>query len=249
MSYQQLRSIQGKNQRVDLIKAQVAAGIQAISQAAGTDLCNTPSNKGKNFGTGYNGLGITEAADNGTIVNVYGGISRTGAGSFANWPGQGPIGSLLLTGLGNVTNDPTWILFANLYNACSIGVEAPTCVYTHKKGVAAYMWLQQTLQRVAPMDTANIGFGGAMLFDADMLADDHIALLINSGKFGINFYAINDNHTNFYYFGKKGFDYLDWIDSKDVIGRVARYVTVFQYLSTQPRLNGTIQNVNTLDNL
>lgn len=248
MSYQLLRSVQGKFQRINLIATQVEDGVEALSNVIGTDLTNY-STKGKNFGSGYNALGIVEASDPGTTVNLYGGITRTGTGSFANWPGQS-VGGLSSSNIGSgSTNDPAWRLFVLLYTACSIGGEYPDVVYTTKEGIEAYMYVQAANQRVSPGDAMQVGFSGAWLFKAKVMGDEHIINPTRSTFYGANYFAINHNHTGFYYFGKKGFDFIDWVDAKDVVGKLSRYVTVLQYVSTQPRLNGQLLYVNQLVNL
>lgn len=253
LSYQEVRSIQGPNERTNLVSTQLQNAIGSISDTMGTDL--TSLAKGNNFGTGYNSLGILEAADDSTNVATYGGISRT---AFTNWKAFAIF--LATTGIGNTTNDASWQLFTRLYVGASVGAEAPTVVFSSKDGIAAYMFLQgatgnngMNQMRVAPMDEANLGFSGAMLYRAEMVADDHIANVSGTGggagKTGCLYAAINENHTMFYYFGKKGFDYIPFVDQQGVVGRIARYVTVEQYASTQPRLNGQLNGSNTLANL
>ena len=253
LSYQEVRSIQGPNERTNLVSTQLQNAIGSISDTMGTDL--TSLTKGNNFGTGYNSLGILEAADDSTNVATYGGISRT---AFTSWKAFCVF--LATTAIGTTTNDNSWQLMTRGYVGGSVGAEAPTVVFSSKDGVAAYMFLQgatgnngMNQMRIAPMDEANLGFSGAMLYRAEMVADDHIVNPLGTGaqagKIGVLYAYINENHTMFYYFGKKGFDYIPFVDQQGVVGRIARYVTVEQYASTQPRLNAQISGANGLANL
>jgi hypothetical protein len=111
------------------------------------------------------------------------------------------------------------------------------------------MFALQAQQRLSPGDIANVGFSGAKLFNADVMADDHIYNPINGAYVGANFFEINTKHTRFYYYGDKGFDFVPWSDAASVIAKLARYITSFQFCSSQPRTGGQLLNVNAVYNL
>lgn len=255
LDYQTLRSVQGRNQRLNIVATQLQTGLASIAKNMDIDLGNyAPSAgaKGRNLGTGFNAISVIEASDAGALNNTYGAISRTGSGSLASWQGNvtGNSGSTLTNAnIGAAANDPAWKWFTILYNTCSIGQEAPTDVFCVKQGIAAYMNVQAANQRVSPGDTMQIGFGGAMLFNALVSADDYMFFPVNGANSGVLYCAINMGHTHFFYFGKKGFDFIDWIDSQQVVSKIARYVTMMQFASTEPRLNGQLWNINQLQNL
>ena len=249
VSYQELKISRGRNERVNLVAVLVENGIASIADVIGNDLTNLT--KGPVTQNGINALGIVEATDDGTLVNLYGNILRTGPGSFVNWPGQDNR-SLLASNIGTATNDMPYALFASVYARCTQGVESPTEIYTTKGGVAAYMFAQQAQQRVAPMDIANMGMSGANVFNAPVFADDHITPVLGGAsgtKVGCNFYFLNRRHTKFYYMGDKGFEFFPWVDQPNRVGKVSRYVTSLQYASDQCRANGAIYNVNDVANL
>jgi len=250
MDYQTVSLNRGQNVRADLIASQLETAVASLGDVMGTDLTN--ATKSPATQNAVSALGILEASDDGTNFNTYGNITRTGSGSFANWQGN-DIRTLTTGNIGTATNDPTWSLFTQLYTNCSVGAQTPTEVYTDKQGISSYMYVLSPVQRVTPGDMANIGFAGARLFGADMLADDHILAPTNTTKLGVNYIAINRRHTKFYYpgtnKGDKGFDFIPWLDSGTTVAKLARYVTAFQYASSQPRLNGQLLNVNQLANL
>ena len=249
MSWQELRMIQGPNERVDLVAAQLETAIASMNDVIGNDLCNY-TGKSKSTPNGVNAYGIVEATDNGTLVNVYGSISRTGTNSFANWQGQ-VNGKLVASGIGSAANDPSPALFYTTYTACTQGRQTPTNIYSSRQGVASYMYVLQAQQRFASGDIANPGFGGAALFGAVIEADDHIVNPVNNSNIGCNFYFINKNHTHFYHMGpKKGSEFIPWVANADgSIAQTCRYVIGLQYASSQPRTGGSIPYVNTLSNL
>lgn len=248
MSWQELRTIQGTNMRVDLLGTQLENAIASLNDLMGQDLTNLT--KGKNTGNGVNALGIIEASDNGTNVNNYGSILRTGSNSFANWAGY-VNGKFVLSGLGTGANDPNTAVFYNTYTNTTQGNEAPTDIYTTKGGIATYMNLMAPQQRFAAGDIANPGFGGVALFNAKMKADDHIQNPVFSNNIGANYYFINLNHTHMYYMGpRKGVEFIPWTNNADgSISQTSRYIASFQYASSQPRLNGQLPFVNLLGNL
>lgn len=249
MSWQELRMIQGANERVDLVAVQLETAIASMNDAIGNDLCNfTP--KWKSTLNGVNSLGIVEATDDGTLVNTYESIARTGTGSFANWQGN-CIRKFALTGLGTGTNDPTPSIFYLGYTKATQGRQTPTDIYSTKDGIATYMYALQAQQRFAAGDVANPGFGGASLFGAILKADDHITNPVYNSNVGCNYYVINRNHTHFFYMGpKKGSEFIPWANNADgSIAQTCRYVIGLQYGSSQPRTGGQVLNVNSLANL
>jgi hypothetical protein len=256
LDYQTLSLNRGPNVRVNLIAQQLQTAIASLADVCGQDLCQfpggTPSLGQKAPGTtnAQPALGIVEATDDGTVVATYGNIGRTGASAFANWGGN-RLAKLTQAGIGTATNDAPPSLFYALYNNSTQGMQVPTEVYTAKQGVASYMFSLQAQQRLSPGDIANVGFAGAKLFAADVIGDDHIILATGTTvtNLGANFFAINRNHTRFFYFGEKGFDFVPWIDAQTVIAKISRYVTAFQFCSSQPRTGGQLLNVNVVFNL
>ncbi len=249
VSYQELKINRGnRNKRLNLVAVLIDAGTASLADLIGNDLTNTT--KGQATQTGINALGIIEATDDGTVINLYGNILRTGAGSFLNWQGNCNR-SLLSTNIGTATNDAPFNLFYDVFTRSTQGAETPTEVYTTPGGVAAYMFAQQSQQRVAPMDIANAGMSGANIFNAPILGDMHFTPPTNAAgtKFGANFYFENRRHTKFYYMGDKGFEFFPWVDQPNRVSKTARYVTCLQYASSQPRTGGEILNINTAGNL
>jgi hypothetical protein len=246
VDYQTLKINRGRNARVKLVAVQIQAGIASLADACGVDLCNVT--KSASTVNGVNSLGLVEATDDGTVVNLYGNILRTGAGSFANWAGN-TNRTLLASGIGSASNDAPFQLFYDVYTRCTQGAETPTECFSTKGGVAAYMYAQQGQQRVTPMDMANAGMGGANIFTTPILADEHFTPPTNGSKFGANFHFTNRRHTKFYYMGEKGFEFFPWVDQPNRVSKVARYVTSFQYASSQVRTGGAIYNVNSISNL
>lgn len=257
LDYQTLKSVQGRNQRLNIVATQLQTGLASIAKNADIDLgqstgtSNPTGVKGRNLGSGFNALSVIDASDDGTVTNTYGAISRTGSGSFANWQGYN-IRTLTQNNIGSsTTNNPAWKYFANLIQGTSIGQESPTDVFTTRSGVGAYMFVQAANQRVSPGDTMQLGFSGAMLFNSLMSGDDYLFAPTNNAgsSTGANYYALNMGHTHLFYFGKKGFDFIDWIDSQQVVSKICRYVTMFQFASTEPRLNGQMLFLNNLSSL
>ncbi|HLH73487.1 MAG TPA: hypothetical protein VKX96_09400, partial [Chloroflexota bacterium] len=241
MDYQTLKVNRGWNARVKLVAVQIQAGIASLADLCGTDLTNVT--KGAATTNGVNALGVVEATDDGTLVNRYGNILRTGAGSFPNWSGN-VNRSLLVSGIGSPSNDMPFSKVYDVFTRCTQGAETPTEVFTTQQGVAAYMFAQQAQQRVIPMSMADAGFLGADVFGASMLADQHFTPPMNGTSVGCNYYFINRRHTRFRYMGEKGFEFFPWVDLPNRVAKVARYVTCFQYASSQPGTGGQLLNVN-----
>lgn len=248
IDYQSLRLVRGPNMRVDNLTFQVQQAIGSLADLIGNDICSTT--KGPTTQTGVPSLGIVEATDNGTVYNVYGNIARLGTNSFANWQGQ--VSSLASTGIGNASNDAPLNYFLRVYTACSIGDSTPTHVFCNQQGVSSYMYAMNSMVRVSPGDSANPYLGNPHLLGAEIIGDNHILAVTNPNtptNLGYNYYYLNMNHTRMFYFGYKGFDYVPWIDTPNVLSKTSRYVTAFQFASDEPRLNGQLNNVNDLLNL
>ena len=246
IDYQTLKINRGRNARVKLVAVQVQNGIASLANICGTDICNVTKSPATQ--NGINALGVVEATDDGTLVNLYGNILRTGAGALATWQGNDNR-VLLVGGIGATSNDAPFQYFYDVFTRSTQGSETPTECFSTKGGVAAYMFAQQAQQRVAPMDIANAGMSGANIFNTPILADEHFTPPVNGTKIGANFYFVNRRHTKFYYMGEKGFEFFPWVDLPNRVGKVARYVTHFQYASSQCRTGGQLLNVNSISNL
>lgn len=246
-SYPEVATNRGINQRVDLVSGQVDVAIESLADLIGNDLCSLT--KGPATLNAVSAFGIVEATDDGTLVNVYGNITRTGGGSFANWQGQ-DIRKLTTAGIGAASNDAPISQYYNLYNLTTQGQQTLTEIYSSKQGIASYQYALQAQQRFAAGEIANAGFAGAAFNNALMLADDHVPNPTNGANIGCNYYGLNKRHTRFFYFGRKGVEFVDWVDAPSgALAKIARYVVAFQYASSQCRTGGQLLNVNALSNL
>jgi hypothetical protein len=249
IDYQTLRLVRGPNMRVDNLTLQVQACIASLSDLIANDLTNTT--KGASSLTGYPALGVIEASDNGQLFNVYGNIARTGTNSLANW--QGNVISLATSGLGSSTNDTSRAQMLREYTACVIGDAAPTHIFCHQQAVSSYIFTLDSQIRVSPGDSANPYTGNPHLLGAEVVGDNHFTVTTNvsggSTYLGYTYYFLNMNHTRMQYFGFKGFDYVPWIDTPNVLSKTSRYVIAFQFASDEPRLNGWYGPINDLSNL
>jgi hypothetical protein len=249
LDYITLKLVRGPNMRVDNLTAQIETAIGSLTDVIGGDMCQLTKQPGTQ--TAQPLFGVPEACDNGLLVDVYGNIIRTGPGSFANWQGQ--VISLSATGLGTAANDAPRSLLLRNYAACSVGDATPTHIFTHQQGVASYMFALDSQVRVSPGDTANPYLGNPHLLGAEVVGDNHfLPTTYSSGAntyLGYTLYYVNSNHTKIFYFGEKGFDYVPWLDTPNVLSKTSRYVIGFQYASDNPRLNGYLANVNDLQNL
>lgn len=246
-SYPEVATNRGINQRVDLIGGQVDVAIESLADLVGNDICSLT--KGAATANAVSAFGLVEATDDGTLVNVYGNIARTGGGSFANWQGN-DIRKLTTGGIGSASNDCPISQFYNLFNLCTQGNQTPTEVYTSKQGTGSYAYSLQSQQRFAAGEVANGGFAGIAFMSAIMLPDDHIPNPTNGSNIGCNYYAVNKRHQRFFYFGRKGVEFVDWVDAPSgALAKIARYVVAFQFASSQCRVSGQLLNVNALANL
>lgn len=249
IDYVTLKLVRGPNMRIDNLTSQIETAIASLTDIIGNDLCSltkAPATQGANPS-----LGVIEASDNGTLVNVYGNIARLGTNSYANWQGQ--VSALAQSGIGTATNDAPRNLFLRVYTACAVGDGVPTHVFTNQQGVASYMYSLDSQIRVSPGDSANPYAANPHILGAEVVGDNHFAPVTRtSGSntyLGYNYYYINANHTKMYYFGEKGFDFVPWIDTPNVLTKTSRYVIGFQCASDNPRMNGQLLNVNDVANL
>jgi len=249
LDYVTLKLVRGPNMRVDNLTTQIETAIASLTDVLGNDMCSltkSPATSNANPITG-----IIEACDNGQLYNVYGNIARTGSNSFSNWQGQ--VISLAAANLGTAQNDAPRSLILRNYAACSVGDATPTHIFTHQQGVASYMFALDSQVRVSPGDSANPYLGNPHLLGAEVVGDNHFLPTVNtSGSntyLGYTFYYVNSNDTKMFYFGDKGFDYVPWLDTPNVLSKTSRYIIALQYASDNPRLNGSLGAVNDLLNL
>jgi hypothetical protein len=103
--------------------------------------------------------------------------------------------------------------------------------------------------RVSPGDSANPYLGNPHLLGAQWIGDNHFDTIANGTSVGYNFFYVNANHTKYRYFGEKGFDFVPWIDTPNVLEKTCRYVIGLACASDNPRLNGIYGPANDLLNL
>jgi hypothetical protein len=249
LDYITLKLVRGPNMRVDNLTVQIEDAIASLTDLFGNDLCSLT--KGASTASAQPMFGVIEACDNGSLVNVYGNIARTGTNSFANWQGQ--VISLATSGLGTAANDAPRSLILRNYAATSVGDATPTHIFCHQQAVASYMFSLDAQVRVSPGDSANPYLGNPHLLGAEVVGDNHfIPTTYTSGSntyIGYTLYYVNSNHTHFKYFGEKGFDFVPWLDTPNVLSKTSRYVWGGQYVSDNPRLNGYLGPINDLLNL
>ena len=249
LDYITLKLVRGPNMRVDNLTVQIEDAIASLTDIIGNDLCSLT--KGPSTQTANPLTGVIEACDNGNTYNVYGNIARTGTNSFANW--QGNVISLAQTGLGTAANDAPRSFLLRNYAACSVGDGVPTHIFGHQQFVASYMFALDAQVRVSPGDSANPYLANPHLLNAEVIGDNHfLPVTYTSGSntyIGYNAYYVNSNDTKIFYFGEKGFDFVPWLDTPNVLSKTSRYVIGFQYASDNPRLNGWIGPINDLLNL
>lgn len=249
LDYITQRLNRGPNMRVDNTAAQIEDAIASLTDILGTDMCSLT--KAPGLPEGSPSLGVVEASDNGQLVNVYGNIARTGTNSYANW--QGNVVSLAQSGIGTAANDVPLSLFTRNYTACTVGDATPTHILGNQQAIGSYMFAGQAQVRLSPGDSANPMLGNPWFLGAECVGDNHFLPVTRTAAgityLGYNFYFVNANHTSMFYFGEKGFDFVPWIDTPNVLEKTCRYVIGFQCASDNPRLNGTLTNVNDLQNL
>jgi hypothetical protein len=249
LDYITLRLVRGENMRVDNLTVQIENCIASLTDLLGNDMCSTT--KGPNAQTGNPITGVIEACDNGALINVYGNLARTGTNSLSTW--QGNVIPLATSGVGYASNDAPRSLFLRNWAACSVGDAVPTHLFGHQQSVAAYMFSLDSQVRVSPGDSANPYLGNPHLLRAEFVGDNHFVPVTNTvGSnlyVGYNAYYVNSNDTKIFYFGPKGFDFVPWLDTPNVLSKTSRYVIGLQYASDNPRLNGWLGPFNDLVNL
>jgi len=245
LDYITVRLVRGPNMRVDNLTVQVETAIGSLTDLLGQDTCSTT--KGRSTQRGNPLVGIPEACDNGQLYNVYANIARLGTNSFANW--QGNVISFSTGNLGTATNDLPRSQVLREYAACTVGDAAPTHVFGHQQIVASYMFSMDAQVRVSPGDSANPYLGNPHTLGAQWIGDTHFDTIANGNNVGYDMYFVNGNHTKFRYFGEKGFDFVPWIDTPNVLEKTCRYVIGLACASDNPRLNGFIGPCNDLANL
>ena len=245
LDYITVKLVRGPNMRVDNLTTQVETAIGSATDILGQDTCS--QTKGRSTLHGQPLTGIYEACDNGNTYDVYGNIARLGSGSFSGW--QGNVISLTTGGIGTATNDASRAQILRNYSACTVGDATPTLILGHQQAISSYIYTLDSMIRVSPGDTANPYTGNPHLFGAVGIGDNHFDTVTNGGSIGYNLFYVNGNHTKYRYSGEKGFDFIPWIDTPNVLEKTCRYVTGLVCASDNPRLNGLYGPLNDLLNL
>lgn len=248
LDYQTLKLVRGPNMRVDNLTTQIEVAIASLTDLFGNDLCSL--SKGGATATAQSLFGVIEACDNGSQFNTYGNLTRTGTNSLPTW--QGNVIALPVSGIGTASNDAPRSLLLRTYAACAVGDAVPTHILCHQQAVASYMFALDAQVRVSPGDSANPYLGNPHLLNAEVVGDNHFLPTsnpTNAAAIGYTMYYVNANHTHFKYFGEKGFDFVPWLDTPNVLSKSARYVWGGQFVTDNPRLNGDVQNINDLNSL
>jgi hypothetical protein len=247
LDYITARLVRGPNMRVDNIVVQEETAIGSLTDLIGQD--STSQTKGQSTQHGQPLVGIFEGCDNGTTYNVYGNIARLGAGSLSTWSGQAIYNAL--SGIGTATNDASRGAILRTYAATTVGDAVPTHIMGHQQMVAAYMFTLDSQIRVSPGDSANPYLGNPSLLGAQWIGDNHFDTYQSPTTTAVayNMYYVNVPHTCYRYFGEKGFDFIPWIDTPNVLEKTCRYVAGFALASDNCRLNGLITYLNDLTNL
>jgi hypothetical protein len=248
LDYITLKLVRGPNMRVDNLTFQIEECIASLTDLLGNDMCSLT--KGPSTQAANPTLGILEACDSGTNYNVYGNIPRLGTNSFSNWAAQSI--ALSSANLGTAQNDAPRSLLLRNYAACSVGDATPTHIFGHQQSVASYMFALDSQVRVSPGDSAQPYLGNPHLLGAEVVGDNHFATTLGgtgNAYAGYTFYYVQSNNTKMFYFGEKGFDFVPWLDTPNVLSKTSRYIIALQYASDNPRLNGNLGVVNDLQNL
>lgn len=245
LDYITVRLVRGPNMRVDNLSTQIETAIGSLTDIIGNDTCSTT--KGRSAQRGLPLVGIYEACDNGNTFDVYANIARLGTGSFANWQGQ--VISLTTAGIGTATNDVSRAKVLRNWAACTVGDATPTHLFGHQQIVAGYMYSLDSMIRVSPGDSANPYTANPHLIGGQVIGDNHFDTVTNGSSLGYNLFYVNANSTKYRYFGEKGFDFIPWIDTPNVLQKTSRYVTGLACASDNPRLNGIYGPANDLNNL
>ena len=249
LDYITVKLVRGPNMRVNNLTVQIENAIGAITNLLGQDTCSTTKGRTTNHGNPL--VGIPEACDNGVLYNVYANIARLGTNSFSNWQGQ--VIALSNSNIGTATNDAARSQILREYGACVVGDAAPTQVYAHQQAVSSYMFTMDSQVRLSPGDSANPYLGNPHILGAEVIGDTHFDTVAStaagSSAIGYSMYFVNGNHTKYRYFGEKGFDFVPWIDTPNILEKTCRYVIGLACASDNPRLNGFYGAFNDLLNL
>jgi hypothetical protein len=247
LDYITVKLVRGPNMRVDNLVVQIETGVGSITDLLGQDTCST--NKGPTTQHGNPLVGIFEACDNGQNFDIYANIARLGTNSFANWQGQ--VIANAVSGLGTATNDVSRAQVLRNMAACIVGDASPTHILGHQQIVASYMFTMDAQVRLSPGDSANPYLGNPHTLGAQWIGDNHFDTYTNAtnSDVGYNFFYINANHLKYRYFGEKGFDFVPWIDTPNVLEKTCRYVIGLACATDNPRLNGYIGPCNDLQSL
>jgi len=245
LDYITVKLVRGPNMRVDNLTVQIETAIGSITDLLGQDTCS--ATKGRSTNHGMPLVGIPEACDNGAVFDVYANIARLGTNSFANWQGQAIV--LATSGLGTASNDAARSQILRNMAACVVGDASPTHIFGHQQAVSSYMFTLDSQVRVSPGDSANPYLGNPHLLSAQWIGDNHFDTIASGTNIGYNFFYVNANHTKYRYFGEKGFDFVPWIDTPNVLEKTCRYVIGLANATDNPRLNGLYGPCNDLLNL
>lgn len=245
LDYITVKLVRGPNMRVDNLVVQEEDAIGSLTDLLGQDTCS--QTKGASTQHGNPLVGIFEASDNGTTYDVYGQLARLGTGSLPTWQGNAIYNAT--SGIGTASNDTSRATILRTYAASTVGDATPSHVFGHQQMVAAYIFTMDSQIRVSPGDTANPYTGNPHLLGAQWIGDNHFDTYTNGNSVGYNMFMVNVPHTAYRYFGEKGFDFIPWLDTPNVLEKTCRYVTGFACASDNPRLNGLITGLNDLSNL
>lgn len=247
LDYITVRLVRGPNMRVDNLVVQEEDAIGSLTDLIGQDSCS--QTKGASTQHGQPLVGVFEACDNGNTYDVYGNLARLGTGSLPTWQGQAI--TYANSGLGTAANDLARSQFLRNFAACVVGDANPTHIMGHQQIVSSYMFALDGQVRVSPGDSANPYLGNPGLLGAQWIGDNHFDTYSNAttGAIGYNSFFVNVPHTCYRYFGEKGFDFIPWLDTPNVLEKTCRYVTGFAFASDNCRLNGYVGANNDLLNL
>ena len=248
LDYITVKLVRGPNMRVDNLVVQEEDAIGSLTDAFGQDSCSQTKSESTQHGNPL--VGVYEACDNGNTYDVYGNLARLGTGSLPTW--QGAAIYNVQSGIGNATNDTSRAAILRNYGAAVVGDACPTHLMGHQQMVSSYMFTLDSQVRVSPGDSANPALSNPGFLAAQWIGDNHFDTYTgtsNTNAIGYNMFYVNVPHTCYRYFGEKGFDFIPWLDTPNVLEKTCRYVTGFAMASDNCRLNGLITYLNDLLNL
>ena len=239
----------GPNMRVDNLTAQIEDRHRIAHQPVRAGhTCSL--NKGRSNQHGLPLTGVYESCDNGQVVDVYGNIARLGTNKPSQLARAGHLARNERDRDRHERPASRMDILRN-YAACVVGNASPTHIMAHQQGVSSYIFTLDSQIRVSPGDTANPYTANPHTFDSMWVGDNHFDVVTNAGgtSNAYNFFYVNANHTKYRYFGEKGFDYIPWLDTPNILEKTSRYVKGFCMVSDNPRLNGWYGPINDLLNL